>query len=135
MTRRAKQLLKPMSVGQNATLKVPDVDRGPCDPRNLLVVIMHVENDMYQVGCREGTLKTKYSAADLDSAKQNLLKVEDVPAIELALRTAVSKTTGGQGYLKCSCKSNCKTLRCSCKKRGSMCNSRCHPGLSCTNHD
>ena len=80
MTLRAKQLLKPMSVGQNATLKVPDVDRGPCDPINLLVVILHVENDMYQVGCREDTLIAKYSATDLECAKENLLKVENVPA-------------------------------------------------------
>ena len=40
MTRRAKQLLKPFDVGQNATLKVPEFDRGPCDPRNLLVVVI-----------------------------------------------------------------------------------------------
>ena len=40
MTLRAKQLLKTFDVGQNATLKVPEFDRGPCDPRNLLVVVM-----------------------------------------------------------------------------------------------
>ena len=40
MTRRAKQLLKTFDVGQNATLKVPEFDRGPCDPRNLLVVVL-----------------------------------------------------------------------------------------------
>ena len=106
-----------MSVGQNATLRVPEVDRCPYDPRNLLVVIMHIENEMYKVGCREGTLTAKYSAADLDSVRENLIKIDDVPEIELALRTVVSKTTGGQGYLKCSCKTNGKTLRCSCKKK------------------
>ena len=45
MTRRAKQLLKPFDVGQNATLKVPEFDRGPCDPRNLLVVVMEANED------------------------------------------------------------------------------------------
>ena len=96
-----------MSVGQNDTLRVPEVDyRGPCDPRNLLVVIMHVENEMYKVSCREGTLAEKYSTADLDSIRENLIKIDDVPEIELALRRVVSKNTGGQGYLKCSCKTN-----------------------------
>ncbi|KAK8372094.1 hypothetical protein O3P69_012627, partial [Scylla paramamosain] len=33
MTRRGKNLLKPLSIGQCATLRVPDVDRGPTDPK------------------------------------------------------------------------------------------------------
>ena len=133
MTRRAKQLLKPFDVGHNATLKVPEFDRGPCDPRNLLVVVMEANEDMYKVGCREGKLAQRYSTADLDFVKEPLLKICDVPNIEIALRTAVGKTSGGQGYIKCSCKANCSTLRCSCNKQNMKCNSKCHPGSSCSN--
>ena len=133
MTSRAKQLLKPFDVGQNATLKVPEFDRGPCDPRNLLVVVMEANEDMYKLGCREGKLAQRYSTADLDFVEQPLLKICDVPNMEIALRTAVGKTSGGQGYIKCSCKGNCSTHRCSCNKQNMKCNSKCHPGSSCSN--
>ena len=66
MARRGKKLLQSLLVGQCATLTVPDVDRGPSDPKNLLVVVLKVEKDgLYTVGCREGVLGSKYTAADL----------------------------------------------------------------------
>ncbi|KRZ55900.1 hypothetical protein T02_1917 [Trichinella nativa] len=40
MKRRFTKMLKPLHIGQNATLRVPDVDRGPADPKNFLVLIM-----------------------------------------------------------------------------------------------
>ena len=51
---------------------------------------------MYKVGCREGKLAQRYSTADLDFVKEPLLKICDVPNIEIALRTAVGKTSRGQ---------------------------------------
>ena len=48
---------------------------------------------------------------------EKLLSLSDVPDVELPLRTAITRYTGGQGYVKCACKSNCKTSRCSCKKK------------------
>ncbi|KRY03187.1 hypothetical protein T03_373, partial [Trichinella britovi] len=33
-------MLIPLQIGQNCTLRVPDVDRGPADPKNFLVVVM-----------------------------------------------------------------------------------------------
>ena len=73
MTRRAKHLLKELEIGQNATLKVPDVDRGAADARNLLVVVLSKTNELYQVGCKEGTLTARYTAADLDPVHEKLL--------------------------------------------------------------
>ena len=66
-------------VGQNATLKIPEIYQGPRDPRNLLVVIINIEIELYQVGCKEGYFPSKYSAADLDPVSENLLKVENIP--------------------------------------------------------
>ncbi|KRX52516.1 hypothetical protein T06_3587 [Trichinella sp. T6] len=37
MTRRSKKMLIPLQIGQNCTLRVPDVDRGPADPNNFLL--------------------------------------------------------------------------------------------------
>ena len=131
MLQRGKRLLTELHIGQNATLRVPEFDRGPSDPRNLLVVILGKINDFYEVGCREGRLINKYTRADLDLVSETLLSPQEVSDAKLTLRTAVSKVTGGQGYAKCACKKSCDTSRCSCKKKSMMCNSKCHPGKAC----
>ncbi|KAK4312428.1 hypothetical protein Pmani_016151 [Petrolisthes manimaculis] len=133
MTRRAIHLLSALEVGDNATLKVPEFDHGPSDSRNLLVVVLQRDEDLYQVGCREGRITTWYTAADMDPVKEKLLTPDEVPDVEMALRTAVTRYTGGQGYVKCACKTNCTTSRCSCTKKLLKCNTRCHPGRSCSN--
>ncbi|KAK4315560.1 hypothetical protein Pmani_013251 [Petrolisthes manimaculis] len=133
MTRRAKHLLNALEVGDNATLKVPEFNRVPSDSRNLLVVVLQRDEDLYQVGCREGRITTRYTAAVMDPVKEKPLTPDEVPDVEMALRTAVTRYTGGQGYVKCSCKPNCTTSRCSCTKKLLKCNSRCHPGRSCNN--
>ena len=133
MTRTAKHLLSSLQLGDNATLKVPEFDSWPCDSRNFLVVVMQRDNDLYQEGCREGRITTWYTAADLDPVKEKLLTPDEIPNVEFALRTAVTRYTGGQGYVKCSCKTTCKTSRCSCTKKKLKCNSRYHPGNSCCN--
>ena len=135
MKARATHLLKDFERGDNATLKVPEFDRGPSDPRNLLVVIMDREDELYTVGCQQGTLRTKYTAADLEVVSEKLLTIDEVPELTLPLSTAISKGTGGQGYTKCACKKSCATNRCSCTKHKMKCNSRCHPGFTCSNRD
>ncbi|XP_076066149.1 uncharacterized protein LOC143039790 [Oratosquilla oratoria] len=131
MTRRGKYLLKPLSVGQCATLRVPDVDRGPTDPKNLLVVALKENDGLYTVGCREGIIGTKFTAADLCAIKQLLIKPEEVPNISLSIRTATARGTGGQSYVKCQCTTQCTSQWCRCLRRKLKCNSRCHPGRSC----
>ena len=59
-------------------------------------VAMPSSEYMYKVGCREGKLAQRYSTADLDFVKEPLLKICDVPNIEIALHTAVGKTSRGQ---------------------------------------
>ena len=53
----------------------------------------------------------------------------------ISVRGAASNQSlsGGQGFLKCSCKSKCSSNRCKCKKNGKLCNSRCHNSGSCDN--
>ncbi|KRZ47643.1 KRAB-A domain-containing protein 2 [Trichinella nativa] len=133
MTRRTKKMLIPLKIGQNCTVRVPDVDRGPADPKNFLVVVMAECEGLYTVGCREGKLASKFTAADLQVISENLLSIDEVPDTEIPLRTAVIKATGGQGYIKCMCLSCCSSGRCSCSRKRVLCNSRCHPGKSCNN--
>ncbi|XP_068205367.1 KRAB-A domain-containing protein 2-like [Palaemon carinicauda] len=127
MTHRGNQLVRRLEVWQCATLRVPDVDRGPTDPMNLLVVAMK-EDGLCTVGCREGVLGSKYTAADLSPIDQVLIKADHVPDIRLTLTTATAKATGGQGFIKCQCRTQCSSGRCSCRKKEMKCNSRCHPG-------
>ena len=65
------------------------------------------------------------------------IKVANVPAKQPTLQEIVSTQgiCGGQGFKKCSCKSNCLTQRCSCLKAGLGCNSACHSHKSCSNVD
>ncbi|KRX52589.1 hypothetical protein T09_12248 [Trichinella sp. T9] len=80
MKRRFTKMLKPLQIGQNATLRVPDVDRGPADPKNFLVLIMAECERLYTVGCREGKLSFKFTAADLKVTSENLISIdEDIP--------------------------------------------------------
>ncbi|KRY03581.1 hypothetical protein T12_4734 [Trichinella patagoniensis] len=88
---------------------------------------------LYTVGCREGKLASKFTAADLQVISENILSIDEVPDTEIPLRTAVTKATGGQGYVKCMCLSGCSSGRCSCSRKRVLCNSRCHPGKSCNN--
>ncbi|XP_068240208.1 uncharacterized protein [Palaemon carinicauda] len=97
MARHGNQLVRRLGIGQCTTLSVPDVDRCPTDPKNLLVVVMKGEDGLYIVGCREGVLGSKYTAADLSPIDQVLIKADDVTDIRLTLKTATAKATGGQG--------------------------------------
>ncbi|KRX13512.1 hypothetical protein T07_19 [Trichinella nelsoni] len=103
MKRRLTKMLKPLHIGQNATLRVPDVDRGPAHPKNFLVVIMAECEGLYTVGCREGKFSSKFAAADLQVIYENLLSIDEVPDAKIPLRTAVTKATGGQEYVKYMC--------------------------------
>jgi hypothetical protein len=102
MVYHGKRLLRALTVGQCATLRVPDVNRGPSDPKNLL----NEHDRLYTTGCREGILRAKVTAADLCAIDQVLIKPDEVPDLSLSLRTATAKATGGQGFMKCQCKAN-----------------------------
>ncbi|KRY44488.1 KRAB-A domain-containing protein 2 [Trichinella britovi] len=78
MTRRSKKMLIPLQIGQKYTLRVPDVDRGPADPKNFLVVVMAECEGLYTVGCREGKLASKFTAADLQVISENILSIDEV---------------------------------------------------------
>jgi len=73
----------------------------------------------------------------------SLSKFLDIGSInnenELSLRQAVSSVSlcDVQGFTRCGCsttgKTRCNTKRCLCKKSGLLCNSRCHPNITCSN--
>ena len=123
MVRRSRVDLKPGDTGDNVAIKVPMVDRGRGDPRNILgVIIDRNENDLYTIGVKAGVLKTKYTRIDFNLCPQRLIGIDDINQDErVSLREALKKgVSGGQGYLHCSCASSgskkCNSNRCKCFK-------------------
>jgi hypothetical protein len=86
------------------------------------------------VGTRFGQLKGPFGANEMSICKQDLMLQEEINcATNISVRETASNQSlsGGQGFLKCSCKSKCSSNRCKCKKNGKLCNSRCHNSESC----
>lgn len=57
MKEKTSSLLDPINVGDNVLVAVPQVDRGPADPPNIMGIVLAIQNDVYQVGTRAGLLK------------------------------------------------------------------------------
>ena len=139
MVKRSKVVLGAGQVGDNVAVPIPIVDRGCGDPRNLLRVIVDLdENNMYTINVKAGILKGKFSRNQFDLCPQRLLTDADVDRTRtVSLQQAVSKesSSGGQGYIRCNCAgpNMCKTNRCKCFKNKIKCSSRCHGSLLCKN--
>jgi hypothetical protein len=125
----------PAHFGDNVTVKVPDVDRGRGDLRNIVGVIVEVQDDMYRVGNKDGTLKELFSRNQFTVTKEKFLRTEEVDPTLKGVRAMATKQSlsGGQGYERCHCNTKRATKRCGCRAHNKLCNSKCHNGLSCSN--
>ncbi|KRY83266.1 hypothetical protein T4D_3374 [Trichinella pseudospiralis] len=85
------------------TLRGLDVDRGPADLKNFLVVIMAKYEGLYTAGCKEGRLSSKFTASDLQVISKNLLTTNKISSSIISIILAVTKTMGSLGYVKCMC--------------------------------
>ena len=135
MLKRSREKFPPGKVDDTVKLRIPDVDRGRCAPRNVIGAITNVndENGLYKVGTQFGTINTSYTRNDFTPCPENLLRIEDVPCTEVSLRECAGKFSvgGGQGYKRCQCKTGYGTDKCSCHREKKLCNSKCHGSLSC----
>ncbi|CAF2985552.1 unnamed protein product [Rotaria sp. Silwood2] len=52
----------------NAKLKIPDIDRGLTDARNVLAATMKIKHDKYKLGTEQGVLHDYYSFHQLSKA-------------------------------------------------------------------
>lgn len=136
----SEEAFPPLKIGDSVTVSVPTVDRGPLDFPNIHAVVLKIENGVFQVGTKNGTIKGWLPRTDLAKNKSNtILGMSDVmieKTISLREALALQSMTGGQGYVKCSCKASinqCRTNRCKCFKFKVLCNSRCHSSATCGN--
>lgn len=137
MLETTKKKFKPAQVGLSVRIPVPDVDRSRTDHRNILGVIMSVEDDdFYRLGTLHGIIKQLFARNQFDICKQKFLAVEDVKDIEITLRSAVGCTSvsgNTQGYIRCQCTKRCVNKKCKCVSSGLTCNSKCHHSQDCAN--
>jgi hypothetical protein len=144
-----------VKIGDRVLLRVPDVDRGPLDPNNVVCLVLEERHGLFKLGCQVGVLDKYYAYNSFFKTKLECsFKEEDIPKIidkkgnktndyvMLGLREVVSKLSvgTGQGYVKCACTNNakCSTQRCSCKKANIACSSKCHgksPESNCVNNE
>ncbi|CAF1351510.1 unnamed protein product [Didymodactylos carnosus] len=130
MTARA-ETLSPLRIGDNVRMKIPSVDRSRVDPLTILGVVVNVDhNGLHSIGCRGGTINTKYNRKDLEHC-ETISKPTAVDSTSLPLRSIVANESlvGGQGLFHCDCRRGCETNRCKCKKNSVSCNSRCHSSM------
>ena len=67
MVKRPRIELQAGNIGDNVALPVPMVDRGRGDPRNILGVIIDMnENDLYTIATPHGILSNKYTHTRAD---------------------------------------------------------------------
>ena len=88
------------------------------------------------MGTRSEQLQGTFVANEMSICKQDLMLQEGINCeTTISVREAVSNQSlsGGQGFLKCSCKSKSSSNRCKCKKNGKLYSSRCHNYGSCDN--
>ena len=134
MVNTSNKRMKVAEVGSTVKIRVPDVDRGRTNHRNVLGVIMEEIDSMYRIGTKNGVLE-HWNQFDL--CKESFLEVQHVKAdTVISLRTAIGKASisgSSQGFVRCLCAKGCNTNKCQCRKSGVLCNSKCHRSSSCSN--
>jgi hypothetical protein len=135
-----KNVLLPLKVGDNVLVLILSVDRGWGDAANLLAVIIEEKDGKFRTRTKEGILSSWLERNILAATKYCSLTTSDVQQNEYSLQELfrLGSVGTGQGYWlaiywHCTCRKNCTSKKCTCKKSNMMCNSACHPGHTCQN--
>ncbi|KAK5648226.1 hypothetical protein RI129_003118 [Pyrocoelia pectoralis] len=104
-----------LNLGENVRVIVPKIDRGPLDPKNIIGVVMNIENGVYKVGTKYGIIKRWLS-------RNELAPIE------------INEIQNNQNFmakgLKAS-KKQCAGNKCYCFKAKLKCSSKCHASGMC----
>ena len=100
MKRQSKKMLslsakrfKPLNIGDNVMIPVPELDRGKVDAKNIEGVVMTTdqEKNLYSVGTSHGINKQKYTSSQLIPCKSSYLSKENIPVNDITLREVSTK--------------------------------------------
>ncbi|KAK7602738.1 hypothetical protein V9T40_006712 [Parthenolecanium corni] len=133
MLKLSKERYRDAEVGETVRIPIPDVDRARADLRNVLGVVLSHTDGVYEIVTHFGKLNQLYSRNQFTICTDQFLSANDVPGQKISLRARSASVTGGQGFERCMCKTDCRTSRCSCKTKARLCTSKRHSSLSCAN--
>lgn len=139
MLSQSQKKLKDADVGDCVAVAVSEFDRGRGDPANLVGVILEKDSDKgkYKIGTRGGIISSWMERNSFELTSFRGLQEKDIPEKSAGIREIVREISvgTGQGFKKCNCKTGCLSKKCSCRTVSMICNSACHSGISCKNHD
>lgn len=136
MVRQTRNKLKEIRPCECVAVFVSEFDRGG-DPANIVGVVIEVKDNKYRIGTKGGIIENWLERNCFERTRFTGLTEKNVPNNVLSIREIVRVLSvgTGQGYKRCLCKSKCENNRCTCYKNKMKCNSACHGGRSCNNHD
>ena len=130
-------------IGKCVLVPVPEVDRSNCDGKAVPFVIVEelkrARCPIYRLAMDAGVLHVCLSANEFDVTDKDIsfFHLEEAFAnwkrlkvISLREASASRSLFGGQGKVKCTCLTDCKSNKCGCFKSNRLCNSNCHKGSS-----
>ncbi|KAJ8948465.1 hypothetical protein NQ314_008400 [Rhamnusium bicolor] len=97
-----------------SAVKVSDIDRGRLALRNVLAVVLSVnESGLHKLGTKEGALERLYSRNEFTFTDSNFMNPSDVLSSSLNLRKTSALSSGSrQGFVMCHFRRYCNTKRC-----------------------
>ena len=102
MTRLAREKFPQGKVGDTVKVRVPDVDCGRYDSRNILGVIMEADltKDLYRIGTKDGIRNSWYARNQFRTCTEGTVNIADVPSVKISSRECAGKASlfGSQGY-------------------------------------
>lgn len=111
MIKPTQKRCPPVKVGDSVMIPIPLPDRPKCEFKNIVAVILDIEEDKHVLGCRAGWIRKRLSRGDFTKCKEKFLTREDLPAQVIPMRTAIgniSITGRTQGHFHCNCKKGCQ---------------------------
>jgi len=70
----SKKFQKP-TLGQNVTIKIPDIDTAKMDPRSIIAVITDIKDEeFYELATKLGKVKALYTRNQFTLRKENFFK-------------------------------------------------------------
>ena len=91
MTRLATERFPQGKIGDTVKVRGPDVDRGRCDSRNILGVIMEADltKDLYRIGTKDGILNSWYARNQFSTCTEGTVNIADVPSLVQKVKQAM----------------------------------------------
>ena len=94
MLRLSNKQFEPAAIGDNVRVQVPEVDRSKCSSRNIIGVVMEIdeEKSLYKIGTSQGVLNSMYSRREFEICKERFVSVNDVPSGSTSVRACHTKS-------------------------------------------